>query len=96
MLSPVKAITAGVIVVAVGGALLIAQPFQQQSSVPGAEADAVAPTWVTGNVQPAPSCSRGDLEVDGDVQRNRNLECSPQTWTSSDPRLTGEVVRRWN
>jgi hypothetical protein len=34
--------------------------------------------------------------VDGDVSRSRNVECNPQTWTSSDPRLTGEVSRRWN
>jgi hypothetical protein len=96
MLSPVKAITAGALIFAIGGVMLVAQPFQQQSSAPGAETEAVAPTWVTGNVQPAPSCSSGDLEVDGDVQRNRNVECTPQTWTSSDPRLTGEVARRWN
>jgi len=38
MLSPAKAIT-GAIVFAVGGALLIAQPFQQQGSVPGAAID---------------------------------------------------------
>jgi hypothetical protein len=76
--------------------MLIAQPFGQQSSVPGAESEAIAPTWVTGTVQPASSCSPGDAEVDGDVTRNRNVECSPQMWTSSDPRLTGEVARRWS
>jgi hypothetical protein len=36
MLSPVKAITAGAIVFAIGGAFLIAQPFQPQGTVPGA------------------------------------------------------------
>ena len=66
MLSPAKAITAGALVFALGGALLIAQPFQQQGSVPGAEAEAVASTWVTGAIESAPNCSSGDLEIDGD------------------------------
>jgi hypothetical protein len=96
MLSPVKAITAGAIVFAVGGAFLITQPFQQAVNVPGAEAEPIAPTWVTGNIEPASPCSSGDLVIDGDVRRYTNVECSPQTWTSSDPRLTGEVARRWS
>ena len=40
MFSPVKAVTTGVIVFAIGGAFLIAQPFEQQGSVPGATGDA--------------------------------------------------------
>jgi hypothetical protein len=96
MFSPVKAITAGALVFALGGVLLIAQPFDQQSAVPGAETEAIAPTWVTGTVGRAPSCSSDPDVMDGDVLRSRNIECSPQTWTSSDPRLTGEVSRRWN
>jgi hypothetical protein len=59
--------------------------------------ESIAPTWVTGTIQNAPSCSGPESdEVDGDVRRTRNTVCRPQTWTSSDPRLTGEVVRRWN
>jgi len=43
MFSPVKAITAGALVFAIGGALLIAQPFDQQGgSLPGAATDADA------------------------------------------------------
>ena len=97
MFSPVKAITAGALVFAIGGVLLIAQPFDQQPTVPGAATEAVAPTWVTGDVQRAPSCSGPDsVESDGDVRHDWIIECSPQTWTSSDSRLTSEVVRRWN
>lgn len=96
MFSPVKAITAGALVFALAGAFLIAQPFEQRGTVPGAQTEAIAPMWVTGDIQPAPSCSSSDVEVDGDVRRSRNEECNPQTWTSSDPRLTGEVSRRWN
>lgn len=43
MFSPVKAITAGALVFALGGTLLIAQPFGQQGSVPGAATDADDP-----------------------------------------------------
>jgi len=98
MFSPVKAITAGALVFALGGAFLIAQPFDQQGgSVPGAETEAIAPTWVTGDIRFAPGCSGPDSsEMDGDVLRSRNIECSPQAWTSSDPRLTAEVSRRYN
>jgi hypothetical protein len=96
MFSPSKALIAGALVFGIGGVMLIAQPFEQQGSMPGAEAEPIAATWVTGTVQPAPSCTNPDPVVDGDVSRSRDIECSPQTWTSSDPRLTGEVARRWN
>jgi hypothetical protein len=97
MLSPAKAITAGALVFALGSAFLIAQPFGQQGgSVPGAEIEDVAPTWVTGDVRYASSCSGPDVEIEGDVRHDWNYECSPQSWTSSDPRLSGEVSRRWN
>lgn len=67
------------------------------SAVGVAGQEPIAPTWVTGTIQNAPKCSGPESDVvDGDVRRSRNVECRPQTWTSSDPRLTGEVVRRWN
>jgi len=51
MFSPAKAITAGALVFAIGGVLLIAQPFDQQGgSVPGAATDIerAAPVEFTG------------------------------------------------
>jgi hypothetical protein len=96
MFSPSKALIAGALVFGIGGVLLIAQPFQQQGSVPGAATEAVPPTWVTGTVSPASSCTGSDIVWEGDVGSRRNAECNPQMWTSSDPRLTGEVARRWN
>jgi hypothetical protein len=39
--------TAGAIVFANGSSFLIAQPFDRQSSVPGAETEAIAPTETT-------------------------------------------------
>ena len=55
MPSPAKAITAGAFVFAIGGVLLIAQPFgQQQGSVPGAESGdaeaAASATSFTGTI----------------------------------------------
>jgi hypothetical protein len=96
MFSPVKAITAGALVFAIGGVMLIAQPFEQQpGSVPGAETEAIAPTWVTGNIQHVDgSCSQIDIKPVGDASRSR-YECTA-TWTSSDPRLTGDASRLWN
>jgi hypothetical protein len=77
MFSPAKAITAGALVFALGGVLLIAQPFDQQgSSVPGAatDAEAMRPALVTGTmVHHYPS------ETDGRVE-------------TSDARLTGDVT----
>jgi hypothetical protein len=100
MFSPVKAITAGALVFAIGGAFLIAQPFgQQESIVPGADTEAVPATWVTGTVRyPSTSGCTTDptSEVDGTVRRERGYVCGLQTWTTSDPRLTGEVAEIWN
>lgn len=61
-----------------------------------AQDGATEAVWVSGSVRPAPPCSDGDVTVEGDVERFRNVECSPQRWASSDPRLAGDVVRRWN
>ena len=97
MLSPAKAITAGALVFAIGSAFLIAQPFQQAASVPGAGAPPVEPTWVTGTGHWAPSCSGPEsTEVDGDVTRERGRVCEPTRWEMSDPRLTGEASWRWS
>ena len=98
MFSPAKAITAGALVFAIGGVMLIAQPFGQQGgSVPGAatDAEAVPATWVTGNIVSSPSCSGPRYESD-DAVRHAWRECRPQRWTTSDPRLTGEATAVWN
>jgi hypothetical protein len=95
MFSPVKAITAGAIVAALGGVMLISQPFEQRGSVPAAEGEAIAPTWVTGSMQHVESsCSETGSSNDGGFNRH-SYECT-FTWTSSDPRLTGDVSRPWN
>ena len=95
MFSPVKAITAGVIVAALGGVMLISQPFEQRGSPPGAEGETTAPTWVTGSMQHVEnSCSETGGSFGGGVSR-KGYECT-FAWTSSDPRLTGDVSKGWN
>ena len=97
MLSPASALTAGALAFAIGGVLLIAQPFQQEGLAPGAEAPPVEPTWVTGTATWAPSCSGPEsVEVDGDVTREIGYVCEPTSIEASDPRLTVEGSWRWN
>jgi hypothetical protein len=79
MFSPAKAITAGALVFAIGGVLLIAQPFDQQgSSVPGAAIDTerAATEGVTGELRGS------DDDCDSD-------DYCTQEWSMSDPRLEG-------
>ena len=94
MLSPVKAITAGAIVAAVGGVFLITQPFEQQGSgVPGAESGvAAAPAWVTATVQFGSVCDFGDTTIEDGVTQERGMYCQGQTWTSDDPRVDGKAL----
>ena len=100
MFSPVKAITAGAIVFAIGGVFLIAQPFGQPSgSVPGAVTDTttVEPVWVTGTEAPGATCEDATSSTDdGIVLRTQGWHCDQQTWETSDPRLTGDVTAAWN
>jgi hypothetical protein len=92
MLSPTKARIAGAFVFAVGGALIVA-PLYEQGSVLGADAEAMTPKRVTGNIIYAPRpCTEPDSEQDGAVLRLRNRVCSPMRWMSSDPRLSGTVT----
>lgn len=97
MFNPVTALAAGALVFAIGGTLLIAQPFQQEGTAPGAEAPPAEPTWVTGTAFWAPSCSGPEsVEVDGDVTRELGYMCGPTRYEASDPRLTTEGSWRWN
>ncbi len=55
---------------------------------------AIAPTWVTGSMEHVEdSCSQLGSSIDGDVTRS-SYGCT-FAWTSSDPRLTGDVSRLW-
>ncbi len=81
MFSPVKAITAGALIFALGGVFLIAQPFdQQRGSVPGApivaQTDAV-------RVTATQECTWAFPD---------DIQTGTCTITASDPRLTGPAT----
>lgn len=62
---------------------------------PSPETETMSPTWVTGSMQHVDgTCFQRGSSIDGGVTRN-SYQCT-FTWTSSDPRLTGEVSRLWN
>jgi len=100
MFSPVKAVTAGALVFALGGVLLIAQPFDQQGGgVPGAatDADIVPPVEVSGHVR-EDGCSGTDYEgpFEDSGAHAALYTCSTDTgsqWSFSDPRLEGTGTR---
>ena len=96
MLSPVKAITAGAVVFALGGVLLVAQPFDQQSSVPGAATDAAdaSPGSFTGSqtgfiCRDEPDSTYKAIEG---IEYASGSRCESQV-ISTDPRFSGTLSR---
>ena len=55
------------------------------------QAEAVAPTRVTGEIGWGRTCTGPDTVVEGDVIHEWNWDCTPQTWTASDRRLQRRV-----
>jgi hypothetical protein len=95
MFSPGKVVIAGTLAFAIGGALYIAQPVEQPAIAPAAQGEPVAPTWVTGSMEQVENtCSEQGSSNDGGFTRH-GYECT-FTFTSSDPRLTGDASRWWN
>jgi hypothetical protein len=91
MFSPVKAITAGALIFALGGLLLVAQPFDRLGGgVPGAEQGAApaAPVEVTATHRDIGCEGYDSSEVEGRVVRVYGNTCTVDNeW--SDPRLQG-------
>jgi hypothetical protein len=93
MLSPAKALTAGAIVFAIGGVLLVAQPFDPQAGVPGAEvAEYTEPVEFTAVITPGPWVSHETCEVVGDWWQCQGEAWAPEITDVSDPRLDGEMT----
>ena len=93
MFSPVKAITAGAIVFALGAAFLIAQPFGQgDPAVPGATADDVYVTPVAISAETSPGgCTSPTTETSEFMERSRGGTCHP-SYRWNDERLNGRVT----
>jgi len=92
MLSPSKAITAGAIVFAIGGVMLIAQPLERPPVASGAATDGPAPPVAVTATSHAGPCPGADMtETIGFVERTTGGYCHP-TWDWSDDRLDGTVT----
>jgi hypothetical protein len=102
MFSPAKAVAAGAIVFAVGGVLLVAQPFLQESGVPGAATDVVTePADIVSGTQLTTTIGDpvSDEPLTGMKERSRG-RTAVYEWTMDDPRLSGTVtvtrnIDRW-
>jgi hypothetical protein len=95
MLSPAKAVIAGALVFGIGGVMLVAQPFQPPTSVPGADVEAgvaeITPftmrlTWSSAPLQTPEQMSERGV--------NMTLGDCPSLFVvaPSDPRMDGNVT----
>ncbi len=93
MFTPVKAITAGAVIFALGGTFLIAGPFGQPAgTVPGAVTDSgvIAPVEFTAHVSQVTDCfSRDSEEIIDGVEHIYGTRCRTIVEDSSDPRFSG-------
>jgi len=101
MFSPAKVITAGALVFAIGGVLLIAQPFDQQGgSVPGATTDTPPGGEAAALVSGTFVGSDNDFESSetNDAERTVRQRNRVNTGRSemNDERLSGDVTLRDN
>jgi hypothetical protein len=95
MFSPVKAITAGVVVFALGGILLVSQPFSERGAPPAAEGDPapvvlVEVSGVTGGAEECDITS-SRRSIENGFTADRGYTCTDPSWDMSDPRLDGVV-----
>jgi hypothetical protein len=100
MFSPAKAITVGALVIGIGGAMLIAQPFDQQGpSVPGAAIDDPGPAaYVHGDRVTTECCGPEDNETFDDEGNRLTMRgmVSSGTMEMDDPRISGSWEMTWN
>ncbi len=66
-----------------------------QSAEPSAD-PAMTPAWVTGTLTLAPGCIEPTSTTEAGVEHQRGFRCEPQTWTTTDPRLTGTASSALN
>jgi len=93
MFSPSKALIAGALVFGIGGALLIAQPFEQRSSVPGAEIPAEPEiTRVTMTFLPSDQIRSSETVTINGVVMETGACWTPALTDASDPRIGGRLI----
>jgi hypothetical protein len=97
MFSSIAAITAGALILAAGGAFLVAQDDQPEATVPGAAAPLQEPTAFEGRIRYATTLSEGrETTVRGGVDGASGGMWTYQVITMSDPRLDGDVTLTGN
>ena len=94
-------VTALVLTLGIGLAPIIGSHGQNAtapslSPSPLPSADPMAPALVTGTLVLAYSCTGPTTTIANGVQHDRGARCEPQTWTTSDARLSGTAVSTWN
>ena len=90
MFSPAKAITAGALVFAIGGVLLIAQPFDQQGGVPGAATDPANSAFFTADVRLTGTFDESSTRNDDGTRHYR--EDFQMAVDASDSRASGTLT----
>jgi hypothetical protein len=98
MFTLARSITTAAIVFTLGGAMLIGRPLEYLGfGVPEASSEAATqPTWVTGKIALAASCSQPTRETVDGVVHERGYRCAPQKWALDDPRVSGDVTLLWD
>lgn len=94
MFSPARAISVSTLALAIGGVLLISQPFTLHGAgALGAEVDVehAEPVEVTGSGFAGPCSGSSETEVVDGVSYESGLSCRTR-WEMSDPRLDGAVT----
>ena len=94
MFSPVKAIITGALVFALGGVLLIAQPFGQQgASVPGAATEVVGPLGANYFTATDTPISDGTFDWQPGPEYTEAAGVTAVTdFVASDPRISGQAT----
>jgi hypothetical protein len=101
MFSPVKAMSAVALALAIAGAFGIALPFAQRGDAPGAEADgsAMAPSFFSGTMGEYPTW----IAISSPVDARRDdgvVEVSGEgytfPWNANDPRISGTAAIIFN
>ncbi len=94
MISPVKAVISGALVFALGGFLLIAQPFGQPGGgVPGAETEVIGPLGANYFTATDTPVSNGTFDWQPGPEYTEAVGITAVTeFVASDPRISGEAT----
>jgi hypothetical protein len=74
-----------------------ASPAMSPGASPSSTSTPGQPAWVTGTITLSDSCRDPETTIEKGVGiHHRGYRCEPQTWTTSDPRLSGSAALNWD